>query len=77
MRNTLNHAFDPTAGSFQDVSLEFAGLGGSTSFYRFEGRGRWFFPVYRIPDIGPLVPDWWHDRLRQGRESGLPATRSR
>ena len=55
MRNTLNHAFDPTAGSFQDLSLEFAGLGGSTSFYRFEGRGRWFYPVYRIPDIGPLV----------------------
>ena len=26
-RNTLNHAFDPTAGSFQDISLEFAGLG--------------------------------------------------
>lgn len=55
VRNTLNHAFDPTAGSFQDVSLEFAGLGGSTSFYRVAGRGRWFFPVYRIPDLGPIV----------------------
>lgn len=55
VRNTLNHAFDPTAGSFQDISLEFAGLGGTTSFVRAEGRGRWFFPLYRIPDIGPLV----------------------
>lgn len=55
VRNTLNHAFDPTAGSFQDVSVELAGLGGSTNFYRIEGRGRWFFPVYRIPDFGPIV----------------------
>lgn len=55
VRNTLNHAFDPTAGSFQDVSVELAGLGGSTTFYRAEARGRWFFPLYRIPDFGPLV----------------------
>ena len=55
VRNTLNHAFDPTAGSFQDVSVELAMLGGSTNFYRVEGRGRWFFPVYRIPDFGPIV----------------------
>lgn len=55
VRNTLNHAFDPTAGSFQDVSVELAGLGGSTNFYRAEARGRWFFPLYRIPDFGPLV----------------------
>ena len=30
-RNTLNHSFDPTAGSLQDLSVEFAGLGGDTS----------------------------------------------
>ena len=28
-RNTLNHAFDPTAGSFEELSLEIAGLGGT------------------------------------------------
>jgi outer membrane protein insertion porin family len=55
VRNTLNHAFDPTDGSFQDISLEFAGLGGSTSFIRVEGRGRWFFPIYRIRDFGTFV----------------------
>jgi len=55
VRNTLNHAFDPTAGSFQDVSLEFAGIGGSTSFIRLEGRGRWFWPIYRIRDFGTFV----------------------
>lgn len=55
LRNTLNHAFDPTDGSFQDISFEFAGLGGDTRFLKFSARGRWFFPVYEIPGIGPLV----------------------
>lgn len=55
LRNTLNHAFDPTAGSFQDISLEFAGLGGDTRYILFQGRGRWFFPVYRLPGFGTFV----------------------
>ncbi len=55
LRNTLNHAFDPTDGSFQDFSFEVAGLGGETRFLKFSGRGRWFVPIYRIPGIGPLV----------------------
>lgn len=55
LRNTLNHAFDPTDGSFQDISFEIAGLGGETRFLKFSARGRWFVPVYRIPGVGPLV----------------------
>lgn len=55
LRNTLNHAFDPTDGSFQEVSVEFAGVGGDTTFILAEARGRWFVPVYRIPGFGPLV----------------------
>jgi outer membrane protein insertion porin family len=55
LRNTLNHAFDPTDGSFQEVSVEFAGVGGDTKFVLVEARGRWFVPVYRIPGFGPLV----------------------
>ena len=55
LRNTLNHAFDPTDGSFQDISFEIAGLGGETKFLKLQGRGRWFVPVYTIPGIGPLV----------------------
>jgi outer membrane protein insertion porin family len=55
LRNTLNHAFDPTDGSFQELSVEFAGVGGDTRFILFEARGRWFVPIYRIPGFGPLV----------------------
>jgi outer membrane protein insertion porin family len=54
-RNTLNHSFDPTAGSFQDISFEYAGLGTDTKFVRFQMRGRWFVPLYQIPGFGPLV----------------------
>ncbi|MBM4268647.1 MAG: outer membrane protein assembly factor BamA [Deltaproteobacteria bacterium] len=55
LRNTLNHAFDPTDGSFQDVAFEVAGLGGNTRFLKFTARGRWFVPVYEIPNFGPLI----------------------
>src|SRR5262249_17649462 len=41
-RNTLNHAFDPTAGSYQDASLEVAGLGGE-QFLKAEARERWYY----------------------------------
>ncbi len=41
-RNTLNHAFDPTAGSLQDVSVQIAGLGGDR-FLKAEARGRWYY----------------------------------
>ncbi len=55
LRNTLNHAFDPTDGSFQDFSVEFAGIGGDTSFILAELRGRWYIPLVQIPSMGPLV----------------------
>ena len=55
LRNTLNHAFDPTEGSYQDISLEFAGVGGDTSYFRAEARARWFIPVLQVGSLGPLV----------------------
>jgi outer membrane protein insertion porin family len=55
LRNTLNHAYDPTAGSYQEISVEFAGLGGDEKYIRAEGRGRWFFPVYKLRDFGTFV----------------------
>ncbi|MGH7819962.1 MAG: BamA/TamA family outer membrane protein, partial [Candidatus Binatia bacterium] len=55
VRNTLNHPFDPTDGSVQDVSVQFAGLGGDTSFIVVEGRTRWFYPFYKSATLGTFV----------------------
>ena len=53
-RNTLNHAFDPTAGSLQDVSVEVAGLGGE-SFYKAELRERWYYTFWRPKALGEFT----------------------
>ncbi len=55
MRNTLNHPFDPTEGSVQNFSLEFAGLGAGTNFLVAEGRTRFFYPFYKSPTWGTFV----------------------
>lgn len=55
VRNTLNHPFDPTDGSVQDVSVQFAGVGTSANFLVVEGRTRWFVPVYKSPSFGTFV----------------------
>jgi outer membrane protein insertion porin family len=53
-RNTLNHAFDPTAGSFQDLSLEVAGLGGS-KFLKAELRNRYFYTFWHSKRFGDFT----------------------
>ncbi len=53
-RNTLNHAFDPTAGSLQDVSLEVAGLGGER-FMKAEARERWYRTFWRSKTLGDFT----------------------
>jgi outer membrane protein insertion porin family len=53
-RNTLNHAFDPTAGSFQDFSVELAGLGG-TKFVKMEARERWYYTFLRTKSLGDFT----------------------
>ena len=53
-RNTLNHAFDPTAGSYQDLSVEFAGLGG-TQFIKSEARGRWYYTFWKPKNWGDIT----------------------
>jgi outer membrane protein insertion porin family len=53
-RNTLNHAFDPTAGSFQDLSLEVAGLGGER-FMKMEARERWYYTFLRSKALGDFT----------------------
>jgi outer membrane protein insertion porin family len=53
-RNTLNHAFDPTAGSYQDVSMEVAGLGGER-FLKAEARERWYHTFLRSKALGDFT----------------------
>jgi len=53
-RNTLNHAFDPTAGSLQDVSMEVAGLGGDR-FMKAEARERWYHTFWRSKALGDFT----------------------
>ena len=53
-RNTLNHAFDPTAGSLQDLSLEVAGLGGER-FLKAEARERWYYTFLRSKLLGDFT----------------------
>ena len=54
-RNTLNNPMDPTAGSFQQLSFGFAGLGGSANYEKVELEARFFFPLYRSPRWGQFT----------------------
>jgi outer membrane protein insertion porin family len=53
-RNTLNHAFDPTGGSLQDISLEVAGLGGER-FLKAEFQERWYHTFLRSRALGDFT----------------------
>jgi outer membrane protein insertion porin family len=55
VRNTLNHPFDPTDGSLQDLSVQFAGIGTGAQYYNLEARSRWFYPFYKSPALGTFV----------------------
>lgn len=54
-RDTRNHPFDPTAGSVQDLSFEFAGIGGESKFYKLEARHRSYYPFFRNETLGTFV----------------------
>jgi outer membrane protein insertion porin family len=47
-RNTLNHAFDPTNGSRQILSGEFAGVGGGSEYFKIDFSGKWFWPTFKV-----------------------------
>ena len=53
-RNTLNHNFDPTAGSLQDLSVEVAGLGGE-QFVKAEARSRWYYTFWKPKNWGDIT----------------------
>jgi len=54
-RDTRNHPFDPTSGSLQDLSFEFAGVGGQSQFIKLESRTRSYLPFYKSPSWGTFV----------------------
>ncbi len=54
-RNTLNSYFDPTRGSAQEFSVEYAGLGGESEFLKIDARTRHYWPVYKSPALGTFV----------------------
>ena len=55
-RDTRNNLLDPTSGSFQDFSVEVAGLFGDSRFINAISRARWYFPFLNIRQLGaPIV----------------------
>ena len=55
LRNTLNNPLDPTAGSMQQLSFAYAGVGGSSNYEKAELEARYFFPVYNSPKWGTFT----------------------
>jgi outer membrane protein insertion porin family len=53
-RNTVNHAFDPTAGSINSASFEVAGLGG-VQFLKTELLSRWYYTFWRSKLLGDFT----------------------
>ena len=45
-RNTTDYHLDPTKGMINNLSLEFAGLGGTSRFIRYMGDTRVFYPAF-------------------------------
>jgi outer membrane protein insertion porin family len=54
-RNTLNSLFDPTRGSNEELSVEYAGLGGESEFYKIDARARAYWPIYKSSLLGTFV----------------------
>ncbi len=56
-RNTLNHPFDPTKGSLQEVAVELTGLGGDERYYLGEARQSLYEPLFDL-GFGDFVFSW-------------------
>ncbi len=54
-RDTRNNLLDPTYGSYQDVSVEVAGLGGDSRFINAQSRTRWYIPLLNLAALGAPV----------------------
>lgn len=45
-RNTTDYRLDPTTGMINNLSIEFAGLGGTSRFAKYIGETTWFTPLF-------------------------------
>jgi outer membrane protein insertion porin family len=54
-RNTLNSLFDPTRGSTEELSVEYAGLGGESNYVKVDLRARAYWPIYKSNQLGTFV----------------------
>lgn len=46
IRDKRNNIFEPSDGSYQNLSVQYTGLGGFHQSAKFEGEARWYKPVY-------------------------------
>ncbi|MBX7143201.1 MAG: outer membrane protein assembly factor BamA [Oligoflexia bacterium] len=57
IRNTINNPLNPSKGSRQVVSFEYAGPGGNEEYYLFEARNQWYQPLLKT-GFGDFVFSW-------------------
>ena len=55
IRNTINNPLDPTKGSRQQASVEFAGLGGEQKFILWQAQNSAFIHLFDLGTSGPLI----------------------
>ncbi|RMD86797.1 MAG: outer membrane protein assembly factor BamA, partial [Candidatus Dadabacteria bacterium] len=56
-RNTINNPLNPTEGSRQSFSVEYAGLGGDENFLLFIASNQLYIPIWK-PSFGDVVFSW-------------------
>ena len=57
VRNTIDNPLDPTNGSRQTLSFEYAGIGGNQDYNLFEAAQQWYEPISKMGK-GKLVFSW-------------------
>jgi outer membrane protein insertion porin family len=45
-RDSRDHLWNTTTGSINEVSFQYAGIGGDEKFIKYRGRTAWFFPMF-------------------------------
>jgi len=69
MRNSVNRAWNPSEGSINSISFEYAGgiLGGDNYFNKYLGRSAWFYPL-PLSTVFMVQGRWGYLEQRSGGE---------